>query len=173
MATRFVLDAAAVLGLGTPSSAPLPEAEVGWIVLRIPDNLTLQALRDCPVGQELMWQQGWYDKYPWSSAALPAGDYYLRLPVPGSQSKTFAEQQALLPPGEEVAPVVLVAAALLCIRRQGGPDPLDNEWVRCKEQASDGDRVSVDLDQGRVYVYNYWDDYRYSYLWLSAARKAS
>ncbi len=173
MATPFVLDAAAVLGLGTPSADPLPPPEAGWVVLRIPDNLTLQALRDSPVGKELMWQHGWYDQYPWSSAAPPAGDYALRLPVPSSRGKTLAEQQALLPPGEEVAPVVLVAAALLCIKLQDGRDPLNTDATRCKEQASDGDRVLVHLYQGRVLVNNYWDDYRHSYLWLSAARKAS
>jgi len=151
-----VLDAAAILGIGTPSTEPLPPPEEGWIVLRIPDGLTLQALRDSPAGKERMWAQDWYDTYPWSTEALPAGDYHLRIPVSGSRRKTFAEQQAMFPPGEEVAPVVLVAAALLCIERQRGPDPLNRSWTRCAEQTAEGHRVVLFWSDGRLGVHDDW-----------------
>jgi len=164
-----VLDAAAILGLGTPSTEPLPPLEAGWIVLRIPAGLTLQALRDSPAGKKPMWQQDWYDTYPWSTEALPAGDYRLRLPVPGSGRKTFAEQRALLSPGEQVAPVVLVAAALLCIKRQRGPDPLDGRWTRCAEQTAGGFRVGLLWYDGRL-DFDDWFGYPYAYVIVSSLR---
>jgi hypothetical protein len=150
-ATSYALDAAAILGIGTPSTEPLPAPIPGEIVLRIPDSLSLQGLRDSPIGKQLMHQQDWYDKYQWSKEALPAGTYRLRVPVPGSNRKTASEQAAMLPAGEELAPVVLVAAALLCIQRQGGPDPLNGDWTRCAEQTAGGCRVGLTWYVGGLY----------------------
>src|SRR5262249_21943948 len=153
----YACDVASVLGIGTTSSDPLPQPEPGEVVLRIPDGLTLQALRDSPAGQTRMWRQDWYDKSPCSKAAPPAGRHRLRIPVPGSQRKTCAEQQALLPQGEQVAPVVLVAVALLCIQRAGGADPLQDRWTRCAELAAGGCRVDLDWSVGRLFVNVFWD----------------
>ena len=170
MSTFYSFDAAALLGIGIPSAEPLPAPIAGEVTLRIPDGLTLQALRKSPVGQNLMHDQGWYGKYPWSQAALPAGSYRLRIPVPNSNRKTAAEQDKILSAGETSAPVVLVAAALLCICLQGGPDPLKNGWTRCLERAVDGSRVALTWLDGRLYVLGRWHDNRDVYVWASSVR---
>jgi hypothetical protein len=168
--SMYSFDAATLLGIGTGSTDPLPAPVPGEVVLRIPDGLTLQALRDSPVGKRLMHVQDWYDKYAWRQVALPAGSYRLRVPVPGSTNKTFAEQQALLPPSEQVAPVVLVAAALLCIRLQSGPDPLQNSWTRCLEQTAGGYRVVLCWLSDRLSVSGFWDGFRDDGLGMSSLR---
>ena len=47
-----VFDAADMLKIGTPPTDPLPDAEPGFVTLRVPDGLTLQAIRDSAVGAE-------------------------------------------------------------------------------------------------------------------------
>ena len=173
MSESYVFDVAQVLGIGTPSTDPLPVPTPGYITLRIPEGLSLHALRDGPVGRRLLHPQDWYDKYPWSEAALLAGVYFLRLPVPGSNRKTAREQAAMLAADEQLAPVALVAAALLCIYLQGGADPLDNCWTRCAEQTAGGDRAVLTWYGGRLDVYGYWGDDRCSYLWASSVRTSS
>ena len=170
MSNSYSFDAAALFGLGIPSADPLPTPIAGEVVLRIPAVLTLQTLRKSPVGRNLMHPHDWYDKYPWSSTALPAGTYRLRVPVPGSNRKTASEQDAMLPAGETSAPVVLVAAALLCICFQGGPDPLKNGWTNCLERAVDGDRVVLTWCDGRLGVIGSWGGGRDDYVWASSVR---
>ena len=168
--STFSFDAAALLNIGTPSTDPLPVPVPGEVTLRIPNGLTFQALRKSPVGQKLMHDQDWYNEYPWSQEALPAGIYRLRIPVPDSNWKTASEQDALLPAGETSAPVVLVATALLCIALQEAPDPLPNGWTRCLERAVDGCRVVLAWDDGRLGVDDGWDDHRSAGVWPSSVR---
>jgi hypothetical protein len=104
--TGYSLDAAAILNIGTPSADPLPAPIPGEIILRIPDGLTLQSLRDSPVGQKLMHNQDWYDKHAWSKQALPAGIYRLRVPVPDSNWKSAEEQDRMLQAVETLAPAL-------------------------------------------------------------------
>jgi hypothetical protein len=160
--TTYVFDVAQVLGIGTP---PL-----GYVTLRIPDGLSLQVLRDSEIGKKLMHDQTWYDRCVWSTESPPAGTYRLRLPVPGSNLKTAAEQAAMLPADEKLAPVVLVVAALLCIHLQGGPDPLDNGWTRCADQSAGGCHAGLTWVGGRLGLFGYWDDDRYSFLCASSVR---
>ena len=120
-----------------------------------------------------MHPHDWYDKYPWSKDALPAGIYRLRVPVRDSNWKTASEQDAMLPAGETSAPVVLVAAALLCICLQGGPDPLKNGWTRCLERSIVGDRVGLTWNVGRLCVNSRWDDGRGDGVWASSVRTSS
>src|SRR5207302_231647 len=96
------------------------------------------------------------NKYPWSKKALPAGTYRLRVPVPKSNRKTASEQNAMLPAGENAAPVALVVAALLCIQLQGGSDPLNADWTRCAEQTVVGGRVVLIWSVGRLFVNDRW-----------------
>jgi hypothetical protein len=161
------------LGLGPAYDGPMPEIAPGEIAIRIPE-ISLQELRDNPVAQSLLWKQDWYDKYPWSAEKLPCGIYVLRLPIPGSNRKTFDEQsRLLLLPGEEPAPIVLAVTAMLSIRLSGGSDPLKNDWARCKEQASDGNRVVLYWHDGRLYVDRRWDGSRLDDMWMASARRTS
>ena len=168
----YALDAAALLGVGSPSPQPLPEPEPGYTILRVREGLSLRALRDGAIGQRLMRDQDWYDKYGWIREAPPAGTYRLRIPFPGSSRKTAGEQQAMLPAGESVAPVSLILAALLCIEVQGGPDPLGGDWTRCAEPTAGDCRVTLGWRDGRIDVDLYWDDYRYTRMWAASLRSS-
>ncbi|MDA1292497.1 MAG: hypothetical protein O3A81_01835 [bacterium] len=167
----FIYDAVAILGFGEVSTEPLPEPAPGEIIIRVGD-WSLQDLRDCTVGKELMLQQDWYDKYDWSSAKLTAGIYRVRLPVPDSNRKSFAEQKALLLSGEEVAPVALGVSALLVYLKETRNGPLKNNLCRCEEEIPGGSHAGFSVRGGRVDVYNFWDDDTSDRLWLSAARNA-
>jgi hypothetical protein len=121
---------------------------------------------------DLLHQQDWYDQHPWAAEKLPSGLYVLRLPVPGSNRKTFDEQQALLLPNEEPAHVVLAATALLSIRLSGGQDPLKGDWARTGRQTVCGRHVALDWRSGRLCVNDQWDDDdRTGCVWLAAARR--
>ena len=48
MSNSYCFDAAALLGIGTPSADPLPAPVPDEVTLRIPDGLTLQNLRRNP-----------------------------------------------------------------------------------------------------------------------------
>ncbi|MCA9370485.1 MAG: hypothetical protein KC680_00810 [Candidatus Peregrinibacteria bacterium] len=167
----FSYDAVAILGFGEASTEPLPKPAPGEIVIRVGD-WSLQDLRDCDTGKELMHQQDWYDKYDCMTAKLTPGVYRVRLPVRDSNRKNFSEQKGLLLSGEDVAPVALGAATLLVRLKETGNDLLENDWCRCSEVLPDGRHAALVVDEGRVLVYGYWDDYRNDGLWLSAARKA-
>ena len=167
----FTYDAVAILGFGEASTEPLPEHAPGEIIIRVGD-WSLQDLRDCKVGKELMHQQDWYDKYDCASAKLTAGIYRVRLPVPDSNRKNFTEQKDLLLPDEEVAPVALCASTLLVHLKETGNDLLKNDWCRCEEALPGGGRVALDVSDGRVGVRSDWVGGRDGVLWLSAARKS-
>ncbi len=162
-------DAISILGFGPVSDETLPEAAPGEIVIRY-GGWSLQELRDSDIGQTFMYQQGWYDKYPWSIEKLPAGIYRLRVPVPDSNRKTFEEQEAMLPSGEQVAPVVLVPTAMLAHHLQKGEDLLKNDWTRFKAQAAGGGHVILGWSEGRLRVLNYWDVNRRDGVWVSSLR---
>ena len=166
----YVYDAPSLL------APPTPPPLTGDIVIRYGNKgqdlgwslLELRSMRP-----NLFHAQDWYDQYPWAAEKLPSGLYVLRLPIPDSNRKTYAEQQKLLLPGEEPAHVVLVATALLSLRLSAQPDPLQNGWTRCKEQTADGYRVTLRWNDGRLYVYSHWDVYRYDGVWLASARRTS
>ena len=165
-------DAVALPGFGEPSGEALPDAAAGEIVLRY-GGWSLRELCEGEVGTNLMHRQDWYDRYEWSGRKLPAGIYRLRLPVPDSNHKTFAEQQTLLLPGEESAPVVIAATALLCHRLQAGEDLLRGDWARCKEQAGGGCRAELRWLDGRLGVGVSWGGNRLAFMWLASARASS
>ena len=162
------LDAVSLLGFGPKSDGAFPQAESGTIVIRY-GGWSLQELRDRR--SDLMYTQDWYNRYSWSTERLPSGIYVLRLPIPGSNRKTFDEQKPLLLPGEEPAPIVLVATAMLAFHLSGGQDPLKGRWMRCKEQPDDGDHVGLDWHGSRLYVNGYWGDDRRDNVWLASARR--
>jgi hypothetical protein len=165
-----VYDAVALLGFGGEATEPLPDAAPGTLVIRY-GGWSLRELRD--KRNDLMHKQDWYDKYPWAGEKLPSGLYVLRLPIPDSNRKTFAEQTKLLLPGEEPAHVVLATTALLSHRLVTGEDLLKGGWTRCGQRTDDGGRVGLRWDGGRLHVRSGWDDHRSGFVWLSSARAAS
>mgnify|MGYP000855447531 CR=1 FL=1 len=173
MSGKYVFDAALVLGNGIPCTTALPPPAPGHLTLRIPDGLSLQSLRDGAVGRKYIHGQYWYDEYGWSKAALPAGTYLLRIPVPGSNRKTAPEQAALLGAGTPFAPVALLAAALLCCMLHGGPDTIGRGTVRCYERSALGDHVVLTRLGWRLGVFVYPDGGHGGSVWASSVRKLS
>ena len=173
MSESYVFDVAQVLGIGTPSTEPLPAVEAGYIIVRIPDGLSLQSLRDGAIGRKYIHPQYWYDEYGWSKVALPAGTYRLRIPVPGSNRKTATEQAAMLGAGTPFAPVALLAAALLCSKLHGGPDTIGRGSIRCNEQSALDDHVVLTRLGWRLGVFVYTDDGYDVSVWASSVRKLS
>ncbi len=170
----FCYDAAAILGLGEASSDPLPDPAPGEVVIRV-GAWSLEDLRTCEtvVRKNLLWDDAWYDQYDWSSVKLTPGVYRVRMPIPDSNSKNFAEQQKLLLSGEEVTPVALAATVLLCHLKQTGKDLLEDDWTRCAEPLPDGFRVGLLVAGDRVGVSPTWDDDRNGDLWLASACRKS
>ena len=170
----LVYDAPAVrriLGLPVSLGAELlsvPPAADGEIVVYY-GGWDLPTLRKSAAGQKRMWQnQNWYDASGWK--AVP-GYYRLRVPVPHSNGKTFEEQEQLLSSGEQSAPVVLVATAMLAHRLQTGESLLKNDFTRCKEQAAGGSRVELVWDGGRLSVDDdLWGDDPGGGVWSSSVR---
>jgi len=168
-----VYDATSLLGFGEPSPQALPEANAGELLIRY-DGWSLQELRSSKIVSEknVMWDQSWYNPYDWSAEKLPSGLYALRLPVPDSNYKTFADQKALLLPTEEPAPVVLAASAFLAHLVSTGERLMEGHWLRCKEQAGAGGRVELGWGGGRLRVRGgYLDDRPYDGVWLASARR--
>lgn len=167
----LIYDAPSIL-FGEASSEPLPDPAPGEVVIRV-GAWSLKGLRSCKtvVGHNLMWDKRWYDEYPWSREQLTPGVYRVRIAIPGSNLKTFAEQQTLLLPGEEIAPVSLAATVLLCHLKETGDNLLKNDWCRSAEVLPDGGRVAHGVSGGRVFVDYYWADDRDGRLWLAGCRK--
>jgi hypothetical protein len=171
--TGLVYDATALLGFGEAATEPLPEALPGEIVIRY-GGWSLQELRDSAVGRKLLPERSWYDEYPWAAEKLPPGTYRLHMPVPGSNDKTFAEQEPMLAEGESIAPAVLVASALLAHRLQIGQDLLNGDWTRCREQTAGGERVELGWTSGgRLCFCSLWGGSRCGDVWASSVGKAS
>lgn len=161
-------DAVALLGFGDASPEPLPVAESGEVIIRY-GGWSLRELRDSDVGKIRMHDQKWYERHDWSVETLPAGLYCLRLPVPDSFSKTFGQQEKMLSEGETVAPVVLVATALLSHYLQTGEDLLNTDFARCREHVGNN-RAVIDWEDNLLNVGIHSDDDRDYHVWLSSVR---
>ncbi len=123
---------------------------------------------------ELFGDQSWYDAEEFAKEKSEAGMYTVTFCVEGSNNKTFDEQKAMIPKGEAVCPVAVLATAALLAFIETGNDPFNDDWSRCIEQAADGDRVVLGFSEGRLDVGNYyWDDDRYGNVWLSSVRASS
>jgi hypothetical protein len=117
----------------------------------------------------------WYAKDRFATTKVKAGWYLIRKdPVPGSPSKTWAEQQALLT-SDEVTPRAreIVLAIVLCYleteeRLFGQVD------VRTNDVHSGGRHVYVGhFDSHGLGVNSYWVGHRYGNLGLAASQKFS
>jgi len=92
--------------------------------------------------------------------------------VPGSTSKTFQEQTALLGSNDFVPRASeMTYAAILGLMATGKRIP-ENVYGRCEDIDSYGYRVYVGFDSGGFSVSSYGDDGRFSHIGLAAARKS-
>lgn len=145
MTTRFeegfAYDAMKIFGFDRRERL-LPVPEPGEIVICY-GGWSLQHLAQIDASKELMYPTNWYYRYGWSERQYNAFCYRLRIPVKGSNCKTFTEQEKLLSEGEKVAPAVLVASALLCHYLQTGEQLLGSNDIRCKERLDTGDHIKL------------------------------
>jgi hypothetical protein len=117
----------------------------------------------------------WYDVEAFAQREDRPGYRQVRSePLEGSTSKTFAEQQVLVPDGQDVPPVRAVVAVavvhLLATRQFLFPDC----YVRTSDRSLGGCRVVVGgCGRDGVNVNLIWDGDRYAYLGLAVSRKRS
>ena len=148
---------------------PEPVPYDGRIVIHVREEVSPLALRNSTHGRRLIHQDvTWYDRYEWATKPVPQGTYDIRLPVPRSNRKTFAEQKELLLPDEEPLPLAVAEIALLYLKTTDVKDPLDEGWIRCAEAAADGALVALSWYDGRLSVGHYWVDSRSGLVWLAA-----
>src|SRR5262249_28752375 len=122
---------------------------------------------------ELLGDVDWYLRCSWCYEYFREGYYRLRLPVPGSNERTFSEQVGLLAQGEHVAPVVVALTALLVHRLAGRKFGCEFNLVRCHDRVAEGKRVALTVLYGCVLLECERDTERNGSIWLSAARRAS
>jgi hypothetical protein len=124
--------------------------------------------------QRLFYSQDWYNKEVFAKDRGEVGWQLVRnVPVSGSMSKNWSEQQALLDNDEETPTARMMVYTIIGHFLATGERLFENTYVRCADRDSDGPRVfvggfvSVGLDVSR-----WWgDDRRSSSLGLSGARK--
>ncbi len=92
--------------------------------------------------------------------------------VPGSFSKTFAEQQGLLSDGEFVPTARDLIEGAIAYYRETGKRLFFEYWVRTEDVSTCGSRVYVRFRSGGVGVFYGWGDSRSSRLGLAVARKS-
>ena len=96
----------------------------------------------------------------------------LREIVPNSESKTFEDQQKMLPAEYEVPTAVAETAKNILVFRKSGVYSNSNRYARCQEKTSAGDRVSVGgFGWYGLNVGGYWVDDRHGHIGVGAARK--
>ena len=116
----------------------------------------------------------WYSKEKFATKTKLGLRWYLLLKdiVPNSESKTFKEQQAMLPKEYEVPSAVAETAKDMLIYKKTGKYVNPNRYARTSDLDSGGDRVSVGrCDADGVNVYDYWDDLRDGDIGVGACRK--
>ena len=118
---------------------------------------------------------GWYaDKqYTFSRVAMSVRWHLIRMePVEGSLNKTWAEQQSLLLPDDEVPSAAVVAFATMLHFKTTGVRLFERTYVRTSDMGADGYSVVVGyFDDNGFNVRSYWDGIRYDNLGLASSRK--
>ena len=152
---------------------PPPEPLEGFVTFFDP-GLSILRIRDAVKGKgRVFWAQDWYDRELFAAAVdIPRYRQVRAGPVPNSFRKTFDEQTALLPEGEEVPSARAVVTALVIHFLATGERLLPNVYVRSADQTARGDRVCVgSFDSDGLYVGVDWDGGRIDYLGLASSRK--
>lgn len=121
---------------------------------------------------------GWYDdekqKFSRNDKAEPVWIALRKEPVPGSLSRNWSEQSALVIAPMTVPNVAEVAWCLTTYKAVRNVFLLPSLYVRTSSLDSDGDRVGVGgFDADGLYVGGGWDGYRRGNLGVTGARKFS
>ena len=117
----------------------------------------------------------WYSKEKFAAKETLKLHWYLLLKdiVPGSESKTFDEQVAMLPKEYEVPSAVAETAKDLLIFKKTGVYVNPTRYARTSDVDSDGRRVSVGYCDSRgVRVSSWYGRRRLDYIGVAASRKS-
>ena len=123
-----MFDLGEMIGIGTADHSPLP-LEWGMITLRVKKCFSFYDLFENSAEMMIELSNHKQEEEEHLQRVIEPGIYYLRIPVPGSNNSQ--NPLALLSKEEAPAPVALVAAALLCLKKAGKPDPLQGNWTLC------------------------------------------
>ena len=123
--------------------------------------------------QPLFYNQDWYDKQVFAKDKGEVGWQLVRKePIANSTSKNWNEQRALLSKDEETPKARIVVYTMVGHFLATGERLFEKIYVRCSDLDSVGPRVYVGFfdDEGLFVSYCY-DDFRYSDIGVSSARK--
>lgn len=131
-------------------------------------------LREKVAMKKLFCEQNWYDTQAFANDR-GAIEWHLvrKTPVDNATSKTWGEQQALLPQGEETPKFQVMAYTIIGhFLATGERLFFENAYVRCSDFVSDGSRVYLGyFDSGGLLVNNCSDAYRSDRIAVSSVRK--
>jgi hypothetical protein len=149
-----------------------PPALDGYVIFWDP-GLSILRLRTFRGGTSIFYPQTWYDNEPFAKLDEPPCYRQLRMEaVPKLFDKTFAEQQAIVPPGEEIPMARVVVMAIVIHFLVASGRLFQDYYVRCIDQTSNGNRVSVGgFGSDGFGVSDCWDDSRLDSLGLASCRK--
>lgn len=161
-------DVASLLGIGTPSSEPLPFAKPGDAILRVSEDIYFETLvrNDWIRKKMILVPNG---SHLGNRVPVRAGVHLLKLREPNSCGKTYVEQLSLQEGREgDVASATLVAMGILCLRA-GGADSFRQGGFRCVW--NENEVAFVTWSFGRLWIVTdeALADYRGASVWLASA----
>lgn len=166
-------DAVSELGFGASCPDLLPVPTTGEVILRV-GNWSLCDLWNSEVCNGLTERANLPNQWPYNKK-LFSGIYRLRLPVPHSNRKTTLEQETLLQEGEAIAPIALVATAMLVHLNKTGGALLKGDHCRCAETDDENTsfrfRSVISTHKNCVRIGGRPDRCRNKDLWLAACKK--
>lgn len=123
--------------------------------------------------QTLLYPRDWYDDDTFAKDKGEVGWQLVRKePIANFISKTWNEQQALLPKTEETPTARIVVCTMVGHFLVSGERLFEKIYVRCVDLSSSGRRVSVGyFGYNGIHIGDYWDHLCYDNVELSAARK--
>ena len=138
----------------------------GWSIVRLREAVTGKG--------QIFNAQSWYNTQE-DFAKLEEQPRYRQLrmeAVTDSFDKTFANQQKLLLPDEEVPLGRVVIMGMVLHFISTGERLFPTSYVRCKDKDSDGYRVYVgDFDDAGLHVHSGWVGHPSSFIGLAGVRK--
>jgi hypothetical protein len=147
----------------------------GYMLIAGPNRpMSLLEVRDLKRDYFYSKESGWHaeHKFTLNDKVDTRWIMFRKEPVPGSTSKNWSEQQALLSETEVTLNAAEVAWCVTTYKAVRGIYLLDDLYVRTSSLGSDGVRVSVGgFDAEGLSVDSWYDSVRYDPLGVSAGRK--
>lgn len=159
---------------GVPFSAELPNLVKDTHILVPILKLSVMQLHAKHNALFYSKEDPWYSAEEFATEQADVGWMLLRREIlPGSTSKTYIEQQAMLPEGEYLPSAAELLQAIVCHAVLSGERLLPDVYARTSSVDSYGRRVGLGyFGAGGLHV-DAWRDYANSYISAVGARKLS